>query len=322
MKTFVFALALLLFTVPAARSQTDDLAQGLSDVLMAKRLPELSGFRFIPSDIVKDPFVTTYIRTTTGVGSVLDYSNTILNFQGDTLGTYSGTMTFARLGVEYQQAVNEWLAFWGQVDVDARVGTSVSSIFSQGISVVTGYAIGGMARVWHNDRMFLSGSLYYRGNSLTGISPYQWAKSIVIDSAGIDNDELVSEANSGLGYAGVHFAYAVNEWLGLTSAVSGGLGNAFRDGDKGLFSAGVTAGVDFRNITPVPLGLLLGYQFNTTPSSGDNASDISAFNFGVGYTGHRDFNVILESTSMKYKIQGAPSEVNTLVTAFKIRYYF
>jgi hypothetical protein len=322
MKNLICALALSLIFTPAAWSQSGGLDQSLSDVLMAKRLPELSGLRFIPSDLVKDPFITTYFRTTTGVGSVLDYKNTIRNFDGDTLGTYDGTMTFVRLGIEYQQAANEWLAFWGQVDIDARVGTSVSSIFSQGISVVTGYSIGGMARMWHNDRMYLSGSLSYRGNSLTGISPYEWAQSIVIDSAGIDNDNLVSEEKSGLGYAGVHYAFAVNDWLGLTSAVSGGLGNPFGDHGKGLFTAGVTASVDFQHITPVPLGLLLGYQYNTVPNSGDNATDISAFSFGVGYTGHRDFNINLESTSVKFKIQGAETAVNTLVTAFKIRYYF
>jgi hypothetical protein len=168
----------------------------------------------------------------------------------------------------------------------------------------------------------LSGSLSYRGNSLTGISPYEWAKSIFVDSAGVDNSQLVSEENSGFGYAGVHYAYAVNDWLGVTSALGGGLGNPFGDNGKGLFSAGVTASADFQHITPVALGLLLGYQFNTTPNSGDNATDVSAFSFGVAYTGHRDFNLILESTSVKFKIQGSDSDVNTLITAFKLRYYF
>jgi hypothetical protein len=317
---YSFALALLLF--PRAQAQPDAVEQALTSLLIPKRLPELSGFRFMPSDLVKDPFITSYFRTKTGVGSVVDFSNTIRNFQGDTLGTFDGSMTFVSLGVEYQQAANDWLAFWGAVDIDARVGTSASSIFSQGISTVTGYAIGGMARVWHNDRMFLSGSLSYRGNSLTAVSPYQWAKSIIVDSAEVDNGQLVSDKSAGLGYAGVHFACDVNEWLGLTSVVSGGFGKAFGDEDKGLFSAGVTANVDFHQISPVPVGLLFGYQFNTMPNSGDNATDISAFSFGVGYTGHRDFNLILETTSVKFKLQDAETPVNTLTAAFKIRYYF
>jgi hypothetical protein len=104
--------------------------------------------------------------------------------------------------------------------------------------------------------------------------------------------------------------------------VSGGLGNAFGDNGRGLFSVGATANVDFQRISPVPIGVLAGYQLNTLPNSGDNATDISAFSFGVGYTGHRDFNLILDATSVKFKLQGAETPVNTVVAAFKIRYYF
>ncbi|MGH7676305.1 MAG: hypothetical protein ACREMV_13625 [Gemmatimonadales bacterium] len=66
---------------------------------------ELGGHRFIPSAIAPDPFLSTRITTSLGVGGARDLAVPIRNLEDSLLKTMTGDLMFLGLDLEYQQRV-------------------------------------------------------------------------------------------------------------------------------------------------------------------------------------------------------------------------
>jgi hypothetical protein len=56
-----------------------------------------------------DPFITTYLRSNTGFGLLLDARLPVLT-EADTIAVLEGDIAFALLAFEYQQAIVDFLA--------------------------------------------------------------------------------------------------------------------------------------------------------------------------------------------------------------------
>jgi len=79
-----------------------------------RRLPRLGNHRFVLSTTFPDPFIATYVRSMTGAGAVKG------DIPVDTTGlgtatSRTGTSAFLVLGFEYQQALGNRFAIWGNV---------------------------------------------------------------------------------------------------------------------------------------------------------------------------------------------------------------
>ena len=48
-----------------------------------KLLPIINNFRFIPSDVIDNPFITSFVKTSVGVGAALDLKSYIKDLQGN-----------------------------------------------------------------------------------------------------------------------------------------------------------------------------------------------------------------------------------------------
>ena len=113
--TSLIGLLLILTMSPiliAQDIQDDEAVRQDSSVLRAyKRLPILNGFRFIPSDVVPDPFISTFIKLNVGTGTVFDLNSYVKNLKGNVIDTLSGDLTYMSGEAQFQLAVNDWLAF-------------------------------------------------------------------------------------------------------------------------------------------------------------------------------------------------------------------
>jgi hypothetical protein len=100
-----------------------------------RRLPLLNGHTFIASSILpQTPFITTYVRNSTGVGRALSYDIPIYDPEGEVITTVNGDLTYMMLELNYQHAINDWLALWLSGAGVGRVGVNAESILSTGIS--------------------------------------------------------------------------------------------------------------------------------------------------------------------------------------------
>jgi hypothetical protein len=314
-------------TLIAQEVQDDEAVRQDSSVLRAyKRLPILNGFRFIPSDVVSDPFISTYIKLNVGTGTAFDLTTYVKNLKGDVFDTLSGDITYVEGEVEFQFAVNDWLAFSASADGTGRLGTDAYTLLASGISYGSGFTLGSKMRIWQNDKMYLAGSAEYSSTTVSYYSIYNFVKQVYESGGNIDTSKnyLLTEDVLSRGFINFHYAYAPTEWFGVLGLAGWGLGTIFNGKDKGIIRLGAAASVDFLNVSHInfPIGLQASFRYNSLSENGEDVKNIITFGLRIGYTGHKDFDIGIENTyrTVNYNVRDETNKL--LTTSVKLRYYF
>jgi len=294
-------------------------------IKVKRRLPMLNGHHFIPSSTINEtPFITTFFRNTTGVGNALSHKIPIYNEGGEIITTLNANITYMILELNYQQAVNDWLAFWVGASGVGRVGTNAESILSQGISALGAIELGGRARIWQNDKMILSAAASWRKNKLIGVDIIGFANSI-IDTGIIDTDNLYNTIPSSRWKGGLRYAFAPNDLWGLLAFVDFGSGDSLSGEDKNdtVFQLGGLVSLDLNARTKIPIGFVLGYRHTSYPeSTGDLIERAGLTTFRIAYTGRREFSLGLEFGYSSAPIVDSDNSLKFGTAAFNIQYFF
>jgi hypothetical protein len=298
-----------------------------SSVLRAyKRLPILNSFRFVPSDVVPDPFISTYIKLNVGTGTVFDLKTYAKNLKGDVFDTLSGDITYVEGEVEFQFAVNDWLAFNLNAGGTGRLGTDAYTLLSSGISYGSGFTLGSKIRIWQNDKMYLAGSAEYSSSTVSYYSIYNFVKQIYESGGNIDTSKnyLLTEDVLSRGFVNFHYAYAPTDWFGFLGLAGWGVGSIFNSKDKGIIRLGAAASVDFLNVNHInfPIGLQASFRYNSLSENGEDVKNVITFGLRIGYTGHKDFDIGIENTYRSVNYSTSDESNKLLTTSVKLRYYF
>lgn len=300
--------------------------QDSSLLLRYKRLPILNNFRFIPSDIVRDPFINTYVKLNAGSGTALDLKNYVKNLDGEIIDTLSGNVTYLSGELEFQLAVNDWLAFALSYGGSGRLGTNAFTIITSGITYQTTMTLFGKARIWENDKMFLSGSIDYSSSDVTLYSIYDFVKKVQELNGDIDSAKsyLLETETLPKAFINLNYAYAPADWFGLLGVAGWGVAKPFENKQRGNLRLGIAASVDFLNVESIhfPLGLLVSARYNSFSENGSNIDNYVTLGFRIGYTGHKDFDIGIENTYSNLNYKKSDEKVKAMLIAFKIRYYF
>lgn len=301
-------------------------AQDSSILLTHKRLPILNHFRFIPSDIVKDPFINTFVKLNAGSGVALDLKTYVKNLQGEVFDTLSGDLSYLSGDLEFQLAVNDWLAFNIGYGGSGRLGTNAYTILTSGISYQTTFALGGKIRIWQNDKMFLAGSIDYSSSEIAIYSIYDFVKQVYENGGAIDSakNSLLEKQTLPKTFINVNYAYAPADWFGVLGVAGFGVSKSFENKERGNYRLAVAASIDFLNVKYIhfPIGILVSTRYNKFSETGEEVDNIVALGFRIGYTGHKDFDIGIENTYQNLNYKKSDQKIKTLLTAFKIRYYF
>ena len=188
----------------------------------------LNGYYFIPSTDVASPFVTSFVRSATGVGVAVGLTVPIEDLDGNVVDAIGGDLAFLILDFQYQQAITKWLALRAGFVGSARVGTDEQSLLTQGITSVYGFDLGATAQLLQTRSFLLSAVVNYTNNQIYAIAPFDFVKS-VIDSGfdpGGDNN-LLQSGSVGLTSGGLRMAFAPSDWIGFTALAEAGIGERF-----------------------------------------------------------------------------------------------
>jgi len=305
------ALALLL-VAPAANAQEGQEATSRS----------LNGHKFIPSARLFDPFIVTYVRNNTGVGSAMDVVSRVEDLEGGTVELV-GDVTFLGIGFGYQQRLADWVAAYIDVGGGGRFGTAVESIVSTGLNAYVDFKLGAKFRLWHNQRFYLSANLDYANTGVSSVNVLNWVRNVV-DSGELTDSTLVTSGSTGSARGGLNLAYSPAPWLGLTGVTFFGLGNAVGDLDSEFaFEGSIAADIDFGAISKVPIGLLLAFNSNSfTQEGGDITESIDSFIWGIFYTGRDDFSIGLEFQNATLPLRGEQESIRSSEMSINLRYWF
>jgi len=316
-------LCLLSINLVAETSSSDQ--EDEKYIKKQRKLPILNGHIFISStNLYQTPFVTTFFRNSTGFGRTLGYEIPIYGPGGELLTNIKANLTYMMLEFTFQQAVNDWLAFWVAGSGVGRVGVNAESTLSQGVSALGGFELGGLVRIWQNDKAILSAAASYRDNKFIGVDIIGFAQSI-IDSGIIDTSKLLTKIPSDRWKGGLRFAYAFNDLVGFLLYTDLGGGDSLEGNEdrETVFDIGGLVSLDLNARTKLPIGFVFGYHRTTYPeASGDLVENMGVISFRIAYTGRREFSIGLETNYSKALIVDSDKTLNFGSVFINLQYYF
>jgi hypothetical protein len=309
---------------PESDGDESSAARSTAKAIGERLLPQLGGHRFTPTQIDMDPFITTYFRTATGIGVVID-AETRFGLADSLEWTLQGDLLVLLVDVEYQHAVTEWLSLRGLFTATARTGTNEQSLVGLGLSSLDGFELGAKLRAWKSDRAMLAGSIEIRRARVFLVSPARYAEELLEQGFRVSENGLLAEASAQRYTGALRFAYAPADWIGLLGMVEGGVANPSVEqvATETVFATSVTVDVDLVPLVSVPLGVLSTYLYDSYPANGDDLAKAQRnFSVGVSYTGRDEFAVGFELTRGRLQLLETDTSISVNSVRAKLRYFF
>ena len=318
--SLMLATATALVMVPRVRAQDPD----------PKRT--LGGHTYVPIDLLGDPFVGTYVRNATGAGKAMGLTVGIPDLEGDIIGYAESDIGFLTIGLEYQQNITNWLAFRLGASGGARLGTSIQALVAEGATATFGYNFGVSVQAVRTERLALGVSADMVPNKIYGISPLDFARSVIdngLDSA----SALLKQSDGRRLFLGVRPAYTVTPWLGLQGQFEIGPNRSRQKGDSGKVESeetktqttyGLGASVNLMGASQTPIGFNVAFQHKegVISGSGDISNGADTWNLGIYYTARRAFVVGLDIVSSSIGQTQVEDDINLLGARLILRYDF
>jgi hypothetical protein len=287
-------------------------------------LPHLGGHRYTPSQLDLDPFITTHIRTATGMGIVFG-AQTQYQTPDSSIVTLEGDLLVLLVDVEYQHAVTPWLSVRGLFTATARSGTNEQSLVGLGISSLDGLELGTKLRLWSNRNVLFSASAEFRRMKVFIVSPADYAEELVENGFKVSENGILVESSANRYTGALRCAYAPAAWLGLLGMIESGVGDqsiASADNEV-VFATGITLSIDLVPLVSVPIGVLSTFLYDTYPANADDlANDQRTFALGVSYTGRDEFAVGIELARSRFALLETEESIKVNAVRAKLQYYF
>jgi len=284
-------------------------------------VPELSGHYFIPVSIMPNPFIKSHFTTNLGIAQSSEFENFILEIDGEKILGLKGTLIFASLDFEYQQKIKDWIALYINYSLNARLGTELQSILTQGVNTVGSSRIGWLIKIVEKERFMLSGDIQVNNHSATFISISQFVKDLVQDSVVTSISRQVPILNMN---GGLRFAYAISKTFGLQAYSDFGYGDSYKRGVSDyIYRIGLAFDANLAFTTKVPLGFAAFFNASAVPENVHVAGK-SATSTGlkISYAAGQHFNIGLELSRVKIPIPNVEEKVISTLAFISSKYYF
>jgi hypothetical protein len=285
-----------------------------------KKIPQLNGHTFIPLVDANNPFINTHLKIGVGVAISEPVEYATLTIDGKDLYSLVGNILMSDVGLGYQQKIKSWLAIYFNFRFASRFGTQLSSLYAEGVNMVSGYDVGWLIKIHESKRHALSGHVQlsdYRANIL------HLDRLIlnVIEDTIIATSENVPAL---LGVAGLRYVFAPNDLFGFGISGDFGFGESFDRGVTQVFGKiNFFADIDLYNRTGVPLGLSAKYSNSSLPAT--NVSDdnqVSVIGMKLAYTGGNDYMFGIESSWLQLPSEANANYTNALFISIQFHLYF
>jgi hypothetical protein len=327
MRNFVYKkrlliLSIIIFLVAPIMAQTGSTTDISSTPIT---LPVLNNHRFVVNPYATSPFIKTYLRSSLGGGAALGLKVPIYVVDGEPLAGLRGDLTFLALEFEYQYAVNNWLAVFGNVGLVSRFGTEAQSLLAQGINASYGFELGWMFKLLETEKVVLSATANIWNQSGTVLNLYNFVQDI-IDNGGLEPDnQLIYSRDYIQGGGGLRVAWAPSELIGVNGLAEFLFGEALdQKGTDIFYNIAGSIDLDLNKVWSVPIGFAAGFTVNTFYSSSDSSVDdnTTTIFLRTSYTGRNDFLISLDMTWNRLPISNPKQTLNASTVLIGVEYYF
>jgi hypothetical protein len=298
------------------------LASPLIDV--DAQVPRLNGKRYMPSLIVRDPFIVTNYMNTLGFGQATSSVLPKIEIPGvDTIAETRADLLFFRLEFQFDYAVKEWLSFHSRLGAVGRVGTSTASLLSQGVTAATGYELGWVLRALRTEQHQLSVGVQMVKYNATIMDIGGFIRQAVEDGEVTKYNKVMREVPIlGVTVDG-RYAWSFNEVLGLAANIEALLADKVEDEQNSWrFRGGVALDADFEPMG-VPLGVMLGAGGSSIPVTGVEVEEPSLqFVGALYYTGMQDFTIGLNLSYESVPENAQTKAISVINANLNMKYFF
>lgn len=288
-------------------------------------VPSLGETRFIPSTLLDDPFIRTSLRSKLGYGKANDLRLSLLEIDDEAVLGLEGDLIYALLDVRYQYAVQDWLAVWMEANLAARLGNGLQSLLAQGVTVMDGFEVGWLFRLWQTGRHLLSGSVSATNSSSTIVDLYTFVQRAVEEAGIAPDNRLVKDASMLSAALELRYAYAASDMVGLLAAGRARYGEtvSYSSVNEWHYALGGSVHLDIRDRTGLPLGFVLGLRYDSLPdpSDGTRTNSQTAL-LNVSFTGRQDFSVGLDIRYERVPLARFDEDAHFFSGLISMWYYF
>ena len=284
-------------------------------------IPNLNNHYFVPSSNTPAPFIKSQFGMTLGIASSSDFENVILEIDGENLIALKGSLIYADLNFKYQQKIKDWIAFFLNVGVTARIGTELQSMLTQGVNTVSSLKMGWLVKLLENEKNMLSASIRIDNYGANFVNIGDFVDDLIRDSVRTSITKNVPILNGGIG---LRYAHGFNEILGFQGFAEVGYGESFIRGESDfVYHLGGLFDANLATKTKVPLGFGLFYNLSSIPDL-VQVKGKSAINAGlkISYTGAPHFNLGFEISRLRAPIPNVEEKVKSTSFFITSRYYF
>jgi hypothetical protein len=319
------ACVVCLLGIPAGLFASDPGEAGPRDYREGFKVPNLNGTRFISSRFLPDPFVRTRINNSLGYGSTSRLEIPLIEIDGNPVLGLKGDLVYATLNLDYQHAVRDWLGVWGRVGLTGRLGNGVQALLSQGVSVMSGFELGWLFRLWQADRHIVSTSISMSNSSSTVVDIYGFVERAIKEGGFSPDNSIVRTAPLLRTNFDLRYALAATGAVGLQVTARGSYGEAVARalGNEWHYRVGAGVHINLDSSFEVPVGFLAGYSYGDILEMMDVAKgQESAATLNLSYTGRADFCFGFEVEYWRIPLFGLQEKSNLLTSAITMSYYF
>ena len=287
--------------------------------------PRLGKHLFSPLAGVQIPFVRTYTTANMGIGTSVGISLPIINVGGIPVAASVGDLLTVLASGRHEQSIKDWMSFYGEFKLVARVGSNVTSLFAQGVNSNIGFDIGWNVRIFENDRWSVVTGLSLRDGTYTTIDVERFVTGLLDSGYVTESNKLLDTKpvlrilNSSRG------AYSFNEAFGIYGVLNLGVEEPrTRDGDYLMtLDALLAFDVDWNHIIEVPVGTTLGieYKENADIAGADEGSYKNLY-LRLGYTGTDAFGLGVQMMYQFVPVVGVTDQVTFFTGMLDMKFYF
>ena len=279
----------------------------------------LGGYTYIPSPTVDTPFITHHFTNTVGfaTGNVPERPVLIIDTTPpDTLYSLGGSVLFVVVGLNYQHVLTDRLALFAEGAGASRIGTSGSSLLSQGVTAVTAFELGILGELWRRERVLLSGEAGVGWGSTILISIAQMLEDLSTTGTG----SLFNQAQGSTIRAALIGAWTLNHWSGLVARAGAGYSFVEELAENVLWDLSLSWNGDLAQRGDTPVGFTAFADANHNLVTTSETGTSYAFGGGIFYTGRPDAAIGMEMEARRIPLPD--DDFWATAVAVTIRYFF
>jgi hypothetical protein len=293
----------------------------IAQVEQVNNLPRLNNHYFIPNSNTPSPFIKSHFGMNLGIAASEDFENIIFEIDDEKIIGLKGTLIFADLNFDYQQKIKDWIAFYLNVGITARIGTELQSMLATGVNTVTAFRMGWLVHIAEGERDKLSASIQINNYNANFINIGDFLVDIIDGAANPSISKKVPILNVSLG---LRYAHAFNEMFGFQGFGDIGYGESYERGKSSfVYNIGGLFDMNLATKTKAPLGFALFYNLNVSPDL-VQVKEKFATNGGlkISYSGAPHFNLGLEVSRLSVPIPNVEEKVKSTSIFITSKYYF